>query len=112
MTQGETVVKCSMQYNVRLKVTRRQKVCTWIPWNLSFRYILFHEKRKKTPNDAVTPESIHTKDESKRDSAFAFIFGVNWPVQWMQQNDKFNRIHDLCFTCKGKDVSIANTNNR
>ena len=35
--------------------------------------------RKKTPNDAVTatPESIHTKDESKRGIAFAFIFGVN-----------------------------------
>ena len=33
--------------------------------------------------DATTPESIHTKDESKRGSAFAFIFGVNWPVQWM-----------------------------
>ena len=30
------------------------------------------------------PESIHTKDESKRGSAFAFIFGVNWPVQWVQ----------------------------
>ena len=28
--------------------------------------------------NATTPESIHTKDESKRDSAFAFIFGVNW----------------------------------
>ena len=27
---------------------------TWIPWNLSFRYILFDEK--KTPNDAVTPQ--------------------------------------------------------
>ena len=27
--------------------------------------------------------SIHTKDESKRGTAFAFIFGVNWPVQWM-----------------------------
>ena len=27
--------------------------------------------------------SIHTKDESKRDFVFAFIFGVNWPVQWM-----------------------------
>ena len=27
--------------------------------------------------------SIHIKDESKRVSAFAFIFGVNWPVQWM-----------------------------
>ena len=33
--------------------------------------------------DTTTPESIHTKDESKRGDAFAFIFGVNWPVQWM-----------------------------
>ena len=39
---------------------------------------------KKTPNDAVIPqmtvtmpESIHTKDESKCGTAFAFIFGVN-----------------------------------
>ena len=27
--------------------------------------------------DTTTTESIHTKDESKRRSAFAFIFGVN-----------------------------------
>ena len=27
--------------------------------------------------NTTTPESIHTKDESKRGSAFAFIFGVN-----------------------------------
>ena len=33
--------------------------------------------------DTTTPESIHTKDESKSNSAFAFIFGVNWPLQWM-----------------------------
>ena len=33
--------------------------------------------------DTTTQEPIHTKDESKRGSAFAFIFGVNWPVQWM-----------------------------
>ena len=26
--------------------------------------------------------SIHTKDESKRGSAFAFIFGVNWLRRW------------------------------
>ena len=26
--------------------------------------------------DTTTPESIHTKDESKREIAFAFIFGV------------------------------------
>ena len=24
---------------------------------------------------------------------FAFIFGVNWPVQWMLRNDKFHGIH-------------------
>ena len=29
--------------------------------------------------DTATSESIHTKDESKRGFAFAFIFGVNWP---------------------------------
>ena len=38
---------------------------TWIPWNLSFRYISLYW-------------SIHTKNESKRVIAFAFIFGVNW----------------------------------
>ena len=27
--------------------------------------------------ETTTPESIHTKDESKRGTAFAFIFGVN-----------------------------------
>ena len=27
--------------------------------------------------DTITLESMHTKDESKRSSAFAFIFGVN-----------------------------------
>ena len=26
--------------------------------------------------------SIHTKDESKRGTAFAFIFGVNWLWRW------------------------------
>ena len=27
--------------------------------------------------------SIHTKDESKRESAFAFIFGANWPSSFV-----------------------------
>ena len=40
------------------------------------------EKDSKRCCDTTAPESIHTKDESKRGSAFAFIFGVNWPVQW------------------------------
>ena len=43
----------------------------------------FMKKDSKRCCETTTPESIHTKDESKRGSAFAFIFGVNWPVQWM-----------------------------
>ena len=43
----------------------------------------FMKKDSKRCCDTITPESIHTKDESKCDFAFAFIFGVNWPVQWM-----------------------------
>ena len=41
--------------------------------------VIFHFVKKdfKRCCDTTTPESIHTKDESKRDFAFAFIFGVN-----------------------------------
>ena len=35
------------------------------------------KKDSKRCCDTTRPESIHTKDESKRGSAFAFIFGVN-----------------------------------
>ena len=35
------------------------------------------KKDSKRYSDTTTPESIHTKDESKRGFAFAFIFGVN-----------------------------------
>ena len=48
-----------------------------------FHYIKFHKKDSKRCCDTTTPESIHTKDESKCGFAFAFIFGVNWPLQWM-----------------------------
>ena len=37
----------------------------------------FIKKDSKRCCDTTTPESIHTKDESKRGIAFAFIFGVN-----------------------------------
>ena len=40
------------------------------------------KKDSKRCCDTTTPGLIHTKDESKRGSAFAFIFGVNWPLQW------------------------------
>ena len=37
----------------------------------------FMKKDSKRCCDTTTPESIHTKDESKHDSAIAFTFGVN-----------------------------------
>ena len=37
----------------------------------------FMKKDSEPCCDTRTPQSIHTKDESKRGSAFAFIFGVN-----------------------------------
>ena len=54
----------------------------------------FMKKDSKWCCDTTTPESIHTKDESKRGWAFAFIFGVNWLVESMKRNDKFHGIHD------------------
>ena len=51
--------------------------------NLLFRHVLFHEKTHFPifAGSGILPnmikESIHTKDESKRGFAFAFIFGVN-----------------------------------
>ena len=38
------------------------------------------------------PESIHTKDESERETAFAFIFGVNWTIQWVPSVNHPNHI--------------------
>ena len=46
---------------------------SWIPWNLSFRCILFNEERLQT-----MLWHHNTRNESKCGSAFAFIFGVNW----------------------------------
>ena len=54
-----------------LKVIREfQETCH----SLTFYFV---KKDSKRCFDTTTPESIHTKDESKRGSAFAFIFGVN-----------------------------------
>ena len=60
--------------------------------NLQFRHVLFHKKTNflTLAGSGILPNmiravnrlhslywSIHTKDESKRETAFAFIFGVN-----------------------------------
>ena len=41
----------------------------------------YMKKDSKRFCDITMPGSIHAKDEGKRGSAFAIIFGVNWPVQ-------------------------------
>ena len=44
------------------------------------RSVTFYFMKKDSTRccDTTSPESIHTKDESKRGIAFAFIFAVNW----------------------------------
>ena len=53
---------------------RAQQECLETCHSITF---YFMKRDSKRCSDATTPESIHTKDESKRGSAFAFIFGVN-----------------------------------
>ena len=51
---------------------------------IPFPFISWKKNNSKRCCDTTTPESIHTQDERKRGSTFAFIFGVNWPVQWLK----------------------------
>ena len=67
-----------------------QKVCSVMIYRIAasgayhefyetFHSVIFYFMKKDSKRccNTTTPESIHTKDESKRSSAFAFIFGVN-----------------------------------
>ena len=49
----------------------------WEPKSVEILMFVCLQKDAKQCCDAIMPESIHTKDESKRGTAFAFIFGVN-----------------------------------
>ena len=60
----------------RIDLWRREKVHEFHENCLSVTFY-FMKKDSKRCCEATTPESIHTKDESKRGIAFAFIFGVN-----------------------------------
>ena len=56
ITLQQTFQKCSFSdyiYHFTVCLCSPYRI-TWIPWTLSFRYILFHEKRLL--NDAVTPQ--------------------------------------------------------
>ena len=70
-TIGDTYMCASGEFCfVSLSVHEFHETCH------SVTFYFMKEDAKQCCN-ATTPESIHTKDESKRGSAFAFIFGVN-----------------------------------
>ena len=55
---------------------------TWIPWKLSFRYILFHEK-KNTPNNAVTPQcQSQFTPKMKANAVPRLLSSLVWIVQY------------------------------
>ena len=58
---------------------------SWIPWNLSFRYILFHEK--KTPNDAVTSQcQSQFTPKMKANAVPRLLSSLVWIDQYNQRN--------------------------
>ena len=65
-----------MQKACYIKLTKKYIVHEW---HETCHSVAFHflKKDSKRCYNTTTPESIHTKDESKRGSAFAFIFCVN-----------------------------------
>ena len=61
-------------------VIQQRVAMSWLhEFHETCHFVTFHFMKKdlKRCCDTTTPKSIHTKDESKRGSAFAFIFGVN-----------------------------------
>ena len=70
--QVVSVCKCKEHSQQQLHLTYMNAMKLVIPL-----HFISGKKDSKRCCDTTTPESIHTKDESKRGSAFAFIFGVN-----------------------------------
>ena len=58
---------------------------SWTPWNLSFRYILFHEK--KTQNDAVTPQRQSQFTPKMKANAIPRLLSS---VVWIDQYNECN----------------------
>ena len=61
---------------------------TWIPCNLSFRYNLFHEK-KKTPSDAVTPQRQGQFTPKMKANAIPRLLSS---LVWIDQYNECNRM--------------------
>ena len=65
----------------------RGALLSWIQWNLSFRYILFHAK--KTPNDAVTPQRQSQFTPKMKANAVPRLLSS---LVWIDQYNECNRI--------------------
>ena len=59
----------------------------WIPWNSSFRYIMFHEK--KTPNDAVTLQRQSQFAPKMKANAVSRLLSS---LVWIDQYNECNRM--------------------
>ena len=58
---------------------------SWIPWKLSFRYVVFHEKR--TPNDAVTPQhQSQFTPKMKANAVLRLLSSLVWIDQYNECN--------------------------
>ena len=62
-------------------------VFTWIPWNSSLRYIIFHEK--KTPNDAVATQRQSQFTPKMKANAIPRLLSS---LVWIGQYNEWNRM--------------------
>ena len=75
--------KCVIRFPINIVGQRRHNMPHGMPLHeiqktcYSVTFYVMKKKDSKRCCDTTTPESIHTKDESKCGIAFAFIFGMN-----------------------------------
>ena len=63
---------------------------SWIPWRLSFHFILFHDN--KTPNDAVTPQHQSQFTPKMKENVILHLLSS---LVWINQYNECNRMTSL-----------------
>ena len=69
---------------------------SWIPWNFSFLYISFHEK-KKTPNNALTPQCQFTP-KMKANAVPHLLSSLVWIDHYSECNGMMSLMDELTAT--------------
>ena len=85
---------CSLWMDLLIDKTFSPVLCkargSWIPWRLSFRYMLFHDT--KTPNDAVTPQRLSQFTANMKANMIPRLLSS---LVWIDHCNQCNRMRSL-----------------